>query len=500
LIRDISGVRDATLFGQTIHVLADQSLIPESMVGQLGLPETTVSSRQITPSLEDVFVTLSRAAEQGTLSYAAPVVSTSNEPATAASTGTVHVLPPREPVPKESTSPEKRTLFQTPARIRSMAGFVAVFLKEFAHIRREPTTLFFSFIVPVLQCVVFGFAINTEIKNIPMVVMDLDGRREARELCEAFKNTNTFRVTERVFRDEDFDHALRSGAAKVGLRIPANYSDRLLAGEQVQVQVLIDGSDSQVATTALNTANLLGLNLSLRRASLMVQNLPVVPARNETGVASVPIEMRSRLLFNPNLESSHFFVPGLVGIILQLVTLFLTSFAIVRERELGTLEQLFVTPVGKAGLLLGKLTPYAVLAFGETLIVLNVMVWFFKVPIQGNLLLLLALSLLFLLCALGLGLMVSALAKTQLQAIQFAFIIMLPSVLLSGFMFPRSEMPGPIYLATFVIPVTYYLEILRAIVLRGAGLIDIIPSVIGLIVSTAAILGLSLSRFRKQLG
>ncbi|HQX52782.1 MAG TPA: ABC transporter permease, partial [Planctomycetaceae bacterium] len=477
LIRDISGVRDATLFGQTIHVLADQSLTPESMVGQLELPETTVSSRQITPSLEDVFVTLSRAAEQGTLSFETPIVSAANETTTAESTGIALELPPPESLPKESTSPGKRTLFQTPARIRSMAGFVAVFLKEFAHIRREPTTLFFSFIVPVLQCVVFGFAINTEIKNIPMVVMDLDGRREARELCEAFKNTNTFRVTERVFRDEDFDHALRSGAAKVGLRIPANYSDRLLAGEQVQVQVLIDGSDSQVATTALNTANLLGLNLSLRRASLMVQNLPVVPARNETGVASVPIEMRSRLLFNPNLESSHFFVPGLVGIILQLVTLFLTSFAIVRERELGTLEQLFVTPVGKAGLLLGKLTPYAVLAFGETLIVLNVMVWFFKVPIQGNLLLLLALSLLFLLCALGLGLMVSALAKTQLQAIQFAFIIMLPSVLLSGFMFPRSEMPGPIYLATFVIPVTYYLEILRAIVLRGAGLIDIIPSV-----------------------
>ena len=222
-----------------------------------------------------------------------------------------------------------------------MAGFVAVFLKEFAHIRREPTTLFFSFFVPVLQSIVFGFAINTEIKNIPMVVLDLDGRREARELRDAFENTHTFRITELVLRDEDFDHALRSGKAKVGLRIPANYSDRLL---------------------------------------------------------------------------------------------------------------------------------------------------------------LLTLSLLFLLCALGLGLLVSALAKTQLQAIQFAFIIMLPSVLLSGFMFPRSEMPGPIYLATFAIPVTYYLEILRAIVLRGAGLADIIPSVVGLIVSTAAILGLSLSRFRKQLG
>jgi len=381
-----------------------------------------------------------------------------------------------------------------------LSGFSAIFRKEFSHIRREPATLFFTLIVPLIQTVVFGFAINTEIENIATVILDLDGRSTARELQDALENTQTFRVVERVLEEEAFDRAITSGRAKVGVRIPADYSDCLLAGEQASIQVLIDGSDSQVATTAMNTANLLGLDMSVRRAKAFADKLATVPARNETGAASLPIDVRTRLLFNPNLESSHFFVPGLVGIILQLVTLFLTAFAIVRERELGTLEQLFVTPVSRAGLLLGKLAPYALLAFTETLIVLNTMVFVFGVPIRGDIGLLLILSFLFLLCALGLGLFVSTVAKTQLQAFQFAFIIMLPSVLLSGFMFPRSQMPVPIYLATFAIPVTYFLEILRAIVLRGADLVDVLPSTAGLVVCTLVVLAFSLMRFRKQVG
>src|SRR5262249_51693754 len=223
---------------------------------------------------------------------------------------------------------------------------------------------------------------------------------------------------------------------RVGVQIPPDYSEKLISGEQVQVEVLIDGSDSQVATTALNATNLLGIAKSRELALALAESLPVVPARDPFGKAAMPIEMRPRLLYNPDLESSHFFVPGLVGIIMQLVTLFLTSFAIVRERELGTLEQLFVTPVGRLGLLLGKLLPYSIIGFLEMLLVLAVMVYVFGVPIHGSLWLLMGLSLLFLVCALGLGLLVSTLARTQLQAMQFAFLMMLPSVLLSGFMFP----------------------------------------------------------------
>lgn len=380
-----------------------------------------------------------------------------------------------------------------------MNGLLAILLKEFAHIRREPLTLFFAFLVPVLQMTIFGYAIDTTIDNIATVVYDLDGRADSRDLIDAFQNSRKFRVVAYVNDQAAFDYALASGQAHVGLKIPPDFTERLLHGQQATVQVLIDGSDSQVATTALNSAALLGLNRSLKRGFALAESRQAAVARDPAGRIALPIEVRPRLLYNPDLESAHFFVPGLIGIIMQLVTLFLTSFAIVREREHGTLEQLFVTPVGRAGLLLGKLIPYAVIGFVETLIVLTVMVFVFGVPIRGDLVLLLTLALLFLFTALGLGLLVSTLAQTQLQAIQFAFIIMLPSILLSGFVFPREAMPTPIYLVTFLIPATYFIEILRGIILRAATLGDLWPQVVGLAACCAAILSLSVARFHKQL-
>ncbi len=227
--------------------------------------------------------------------------------------------------------------------------------------------------------------------------------------------------------------------------------------------------------------------------------MQIAPARDPLGHGGIADRDANANVVQPGSESAHFFVPGLVGIILQLVTLFLTSFAIVRERELGTLEQLFVTPVSRMGLLLGKLLPYAMLGFVEMLIILSVMIYGFGVPINGSIALLLSLSMLFMVCSLGLGLLVSTVAKTQLEAMQFAFVIMLPSVLLSGFMFPRSEMPLPIYLITFAIPVTYFIEILRGIVLRGADLIDLIPSVVGLAICGLVVLALAVMRFQKRL-
>lgn len=380
-----------------------------------------------------------------------------------------------------------------------MNGLWAILLKEMAHVRRERSTLIFAFLVPVLQLTIFGYAINTTIDDIRAVVYDLDGREAGRELVAAFENSRKFKVVGRVHDQGSFDYALASGQAKVGIKIPPDYSDRLLRGQQAKVQVLIDGSDSQVASTAMNSAALLGLMQSLGRGRALAESVQLAAARDPAGRMALPIEIRPRLLYNPDLKSAHFFVPGLIGIIMQLVTLFLTSFAIVRERELGTLEQLFVTPVGRAGLLLGKLIPYAIIGFVETLIVLVVMVFVFGVPIRGDLMLLLALSLLFLFTALGLGLLVSTLAKTQLQAIQFAFLIMMPSILLSGFVFPREAMPAPIYWLSFAIPVTYFLEILRGIILRAATLPDLLPHVTGLAVCCAAILALSIARFRKQL-
>ncbi|MCA9040357.1 MAG: ABC transporter ATP-binding protein/permease [Planctomycetaceae bacterium] len=494
-------IMDSTLFGQRVHLLVKEKLSSHDLEGLFADAGQIDDLHPTVPTLEDVFVTLSRAAESNP----------EKKPIIHSESGVVP-LPPEESEPPPASTPHEETLpeiKETSPPVLSQVGrkaantwngLGAILVKEFAHIRREPTTLFFMFVVPVLQTIIFGYAIDTQIEQIPTIVYDLDGRSAGRELTSAFANTNTFEIIGRAYDSESFRRALTSGRAKVGICIPPDYSERLLRGEQVSVQILIDGSDSQIATTALNAANLLGVNISIDLARARGEASPTVPARDETGKAALPIEMRPRLLYNPDLESSHFFVPGLVGIILQLVTLFLTSFAIVREREKGTLEQLFVTPVGKAGLLLGKLTPYALLGFIETLIVLVMMVYLFGVPITGQLSSLLLLSMLFLVCALGLGILVSTLAKTQLQAIQFAFIIMLPSVLLSGFMFPRAQMPTPIYLATFGIPVTYFIEILRGIVLRGADLPDLFPQVLGLLACCGVIFAWSLARFRKQLG
>ncbi len=484
-LRALSGVADATLFGQTIHALVEERVGDAALAAAAG---PGAELRPIAPSLEDVFVALTRRPEvhEGRSL-------TSHEPEPAPPSGARARLESIESQ-QVRTVPEHAT-----RRPRAMDGFVAILRKEFAHLRREPSTLFFLLVIPLLQTLIFGYAIDTEVEHLPTVVYDLDGRSEARDLVAAFENTRTFTVIERVHDDESFERALTSGRAKVGIRVPADLSERLVRGEQAHVQVLIDGSDAQVATTALTTANLLGLRRSMGGGRAVAEANSLAPARDAAGRFALPLEVRPRLLFNPDLESSHFFVPGLVGIILQLVTLFLTSFAIVRERELGTLEQLFVTPVGRAGLVLGKLAPYALVGFVETLVVLVAMVFVFGVPIAGSLTLLLSLSALFIVCSLGMGLFVSTIARSQAQAFQFAFVIMLPSILLSGFMFPRAEMPEPIWLLSFTLPATHFLEILRGVVLRGADLADVAPSAYGLAAVTFVVLAVAVARFRKQL-
>ncbi len=495
LLREERQVRDATLFGQTIHILVPETWPVTELAGRLEQQQQPVAWREIGATLEDAFVSLTRSADDARQHLSNDELV--HPPQITETQGAVPGVGP----PNEMPDPPAAAPSIPSAGLAGgpWAGLRTVMTKEFVHIRRQPSTIFFMLVVPAIQTLIFGFAIDTQIEHIPLVVLDLDGRQHARELVESFENTRRFRVVRRVTRQDEFEHWMTSGRAKVGLRIPPFFSDRLIRAEQVAVQVLIDGSDSQVATTAMNSAALLGFQRSLRLSASAENPWSQASARNAVGQLVLPIEMRPRLLYNPDLESARFFVPGLVGIILQLVTLFLTSFAIVRERELGTLEQLFVTPVGTAGLLAGKLLPYAVVGFVETLLVLVIMVYVFAVPIQGSLPLLMLMSGLFLLCSLGLGLLVSTVAETQLAAVQFAFVIMLPSVLLSGFMFPRDEMPLVIRTVTYAIPVTYFIEILRGIVLRAATLRDLIPSLIGLVLCTGFVLTASVLRFRKRI-
>jgi len=454
-LRTLPGVRDATLSGERIHALVSAELEPAALQRSLG-PAASLQASQA--DLEDVFVTLTRGGA------AAP-----------------EARPPLAPGPSVRSARGERP--------RALAGLLAILLKELTHVRRERSTLFFMFLIPILQTIVFGYAIDTEVENVPTVVQDLDGRTSAQELLEAFENTHTLRVVEHARDEAAFLQALRSGRARVGIRIPPEYSELVLSGRSAPVQVLIDGSDSNRATQALSAARQLGA----------VRSFEVLGVTPSARGFELPLDVRARLLFNPDLESAHFFVPGLVGIILQLVTLFLTAFAIARERESGTLEQLFVTPVGRLGLILGKLLPYAAVGAIETVLVLSVMVFLFGVPVRGDLTLLFALAGLFVLCGLSLGLFVSTLARTQLAAMQFAFIVMLPSVLLSGFMFPRAQMPLPIRVLSLGLPVTYFVEILRGVVLRGAGAADLVPEIAGLAGCALVLISVSVLRFRKQL-
>ncbi len=368
-------------------------------------------------------------------------------------------------------------------------GLTSIVYKETIHVIRDPRTLFFMILIPGLQLAIFGFAIDLEVRDVPTVVFNLDGRRESRDVVDAFVNSGTFKTVGVARSDAEVIEAIVRGQAKVGLKIPSDYSDRLLAGKSTSLQVLIDGSDSTVAMQALNVANAIAMRESL---SLLAQSVGA-------GGAVMPVEMRPRVLFNPDMQTVNFMVPGLVGIIMQIVTMLLTAFAIVREKERGTLEQLMVTPVSRLGLMVGKLIPYGVIGTIETVSVLTVMRVLFGIKIAGSAWLLGGFSLIFLFTALGLGLLVSTLAQNQIQALQFSFLIIMPSVLLSGFVFPQDTMPWPIWALGQFIPATYFIRILRGIILRGAGFEELWINGLYLAVIGFLVLAISTKRFRKTL-
>jgi ribosome-dependent ATPase len=292
-----------------------------------------------------------------------------------------------------------------------------------------------------------------------------------------------------VDSERGIERALVGGRAKVGITIPAGFAADLLTGDSAEVQVLVDGSESTRATTAINVAQGLGFQRSFKEF--------IAAGRLQVSVDQLPVDVRSRVLFNPELKSANFFVPGLVGVVLQIVTVILTAFAIVREREAGTLEQVLVTPVSRSGLMFGKLLPYSLIGFVQFSLVLVVMVVVFGVPVRGNVGLLYALSVLFVFATLALGLLISTFARTQGQALQMAILVIVPSILLSGFVFPRESLP--VYALTFLIPVTYFMEILRGIIIRGADFSTLWDEALMLGIMSVGLVTLSVLRFRRTL-
>jgi len=369
--------------------------------------------------------------------------------------------------------------------LNPLRGFGAVFYKEALHVRRDFATLFFSLIIPIMQMLLLGYGIDTNIRQINTVVYNADGRRESRELLDRLKNSDTFHIYRYVNNDKDLNDAIISGKCRVGVKIPVDYSDKLLHGMSAQVLVLIDGSDSSVAGQAINVTTAIGLDESLRRVL-------------SSTAAAFAVDMRPKILFNPDSRSPNFFLPGLTAVLLLNVTTFLTAFSIVREKERGTLEQLFVTPVRPMGLLLGKLLPYLGIGFFELSMILCAMRFLFAVPIHGSVFLLAFLSLPYIFVSLSLGILISSKATSQAHAMQLAFITILPSIFFSGYIFPRETMPKIFYVISYFVPATYFINITRGIILRGAGWTHLWSDALVLFLMGAFLLVIAARRFHDK--
>jgi ABC-2 type transport system permease protein len=374
-----------------------------------------------------------------------------------------------------------------------MRRFRAMIKKEITHMLRDPRTLIFIFVMPILQLVLLGYANNTEVKNIPTVLFDQSNSAASRALVNAFRATDYYSFDYIAYSDAEVNKLIEGGKAKVGVVIPPDYSTQIAAGHSAQVLVLIDGSDPTVASAVLSAATLAG---QARGASIRGEQLAL---KGSSGSSASPVDIRSRVLYNPDLLGAYNIVPGLVAMILFQTTVNLTALSIVRERERGTIEQLIVTPIRNWELVLAKIIPYILVSFANTVLILLIGTLWFKVPIRGSLLTLFLLTGLYLLPNLGLGLLISTFAKTQQQAQLMTMPIMLPSMMLSGFIFPISSLPIALQAVGYMFPLTYFIFILRSLVIKGAGLELLLPQTFTLIAFAVVLLSLAALRFRKNL-
>ncbi|MED4583979.1 ABC transporter permease [Brevibacillus choshinensis] len=368
----------------------------------------------------------------------------------------------------------------------------SVVKKEMIQIKRDRPSLAIALVMPLMMLFLFGYAVNTDVNDIKMAVWDQSSTPYSRELVDQFTNTRVFEVTAYASGYDAIESMLDDGSASVALVIPPDYARKRDRNEQANVQMLIDGSDPNIARTATSNAQLIVQNRSISMQEQRMQ-------KEGMGELESPLSLDTRVLFNPNMESIVFNIPGLIGLIMQNVTMILTAFSLVREKERGTMEQLIVTPIRPLELMLGKITPYVGIGLFSFCLVLVVGTYWFGVPVKGSVSLLVSLSVLFLITTLILGIFISTIAKTQLQAMQIAFAFILPSVLLSGFMFPRESMPLVIQWLGGLVPLTYFLEILRGIFLKAVDLSALWKDAVGMGIFCLLILTVSMLRFRKKI-
>jgi ABC-2 type transport system permease protein len=362
--------------------------------------------------------------------------------------------------------------------------------KELLELRQDPKLFGVLFLAPIIQLTFLGYAATTDVRNVPMVIVDADRTPASQRLIEAFSGSPYFSIVGSVGSVADVDPWLEQGDAWMALAIPAGYGERMVAADPAVVQVIADGTDANSATLALGYA----------RALVATHAGEISEARAGGSEPPGGIDARIRVWFNPRLESREFMIPGVVAMLLLVITTNLSSMGIVREKELGTLEQLNVTPLARWELIVGKLLPYGMLGMIDVVLVTAFAVLWFEIPIAGSLVLLFATSLIYLLTTLGLGLFISTISDTQQQSMMTAtFFFLTPMLYLSGFIFPIENMPAAIQPLTYLIPLRYFIIIVRGIFLKGVGIAVLWPEILALLAWGIGILTLAVLRSRKTL-
>ena len=371
-----------------------------------------------------------------------------------------------------------------------IARVLSLMRKEFLHIVRDRRTLAVMFVMPIIQLVLMGYAATTDIEHLRTAVLDGDRTPASRELIKAYQASNYFSIDTYVQTEQELRDLVDAGEVRAGMIIPAGYGDIVVARRQAQIAFVIDGSDPSVANTVFAASQSVGQAYSLR----ILQGATGLDPESLPGV-----QVRPRVWYNPEMKSANFMIPGIMGMVLYFLTTMFTALAIVREREKGTIEQLIVTPIRPLELIVGKVVPYAFIAFFDVLEVLAIGVFWFGVPIHGSLGLLLGLAVLFLLTSLGLGIFISSASNTQQEAMLLTILTLLPSIFLGGFFFPIEAMPRWLQTITYAVPLRYILVIIRGIILKGVGLRILYEEVLAMVFFGTVIMLLAATRFRKRL-
>lgn len=375
-----------------------------------------------------------------------------------------------------------------------MGKLKSLITKEFIQLKRDPKMLWLSIIAPVVQLILLGFAANLDVENIPALICDMDNTKISREYVESFSKTGSFNIEKKIYTIKEIDKYINNGEVSIVLVIKNGFQKKIKKNKIPEVAAIVDGSDSNTATIGLNFSSMINKNFN---AKMIKKRILKSGKKLKMG----EVEPRIRIEYNQNLESRNFMVPGILGLVLLITTMVLSSLAIVKEKEKGTLEQVMVTPVKSWQLIIGKLIPFAIVGILDIILVIFVSGFILGVPVKGSILLIFMLTIIYLISTLGLGLFISTISKTQQQAmLTSVFFIITPMVFLSGFIFPIENMPWSIRIFTYIFPLRYFLVIIRTIFIRGGGISTIWFESLILLITGLIIFGISNLRFKKKVG